>query len=199
MKVNTENHKNFTYFILVLIAVSVVLSYAISLFLKKINLDIPSYIDLPIAVPAIYSILFAFFDKKLWVLPIFKKMGVIIAEDLNGKWVGHIKSSYDNFETEIPAELNIKQTGTMVKIKGKFNQSKSISVHEDFGLSEVDQSIALFYFYRNEPCNDAIDTMSIHEGSAKLIYDKENDSLNGYYYSGRDRNNYGIINVVRKK
>ena len=199
MKINRENHKYLTYFILILIAISTVLSYGISLFLKKNNLNIPFYIDLPIATTAIYSILFMWFDKKLWKLGIFKRLGIITAEDLNGKWIGHIKSSYDKFATEIPTELIIKQTGTTVKIQGKFNQSKSISVHEDFGISEIDQSTALFYFYRNVPNNDAESTMAIHEGSTKLIYNKETDTLDGSYFSGRDRNNYGTMTVKRQK
>jgi len=199
MRINENNHKNITYFLLLLVAISSFLAYLISVLLRIHNIELPFFIEIPITAPAIYAILFEWFDKKLWKLSFFRKLGIIEAEDLNGKWVGYIKSSYDDFLSEIPADLLIAQTATTVKIRGKFNQSKSISVHEGFGTSDIDQSMALFYFYRNEPNSDATSTMSIHEGSTKLIYNKETDTLQGYYYSGRDRNNYGTINVKRKK
>ena len=41
--------------------------------------------------------------------------------------------------------------------------------------------------------------MSTHEGSTKLTYNKETDTLTGSYYSGRDRNNHGTIEVKRTK
>lgn len=197
MKMDLVNHKSFAFFILFLIAISGILSYLFSSILKGNNIDIPFYIEIP-SIPTIYTLLFIFFDRYLWKLGIFKMLGIITTEDLNGKWTGYILSSYDKFSSEISAELTIKQTATAIKIKGKFNESKSISVHEDFGFSEVDQSTALFYFYRNEPNNDAVNTMAIHEGSTKLVYNKESDNLEGYYYSGRDRNNHGIINVKRQ-
>ncbi len=199
MNIDSNNYKQFTYFILVLVAISTVFSYLISLFLKKLQFNIPFYIDLPISAIGIYSIFFWLFDNYLWKFSFFKRIGIIIADDLNGKWVGVVKSSYDDFKTDIQAELNIKQTATRVKICGIFNQSKSVSVHENFSRSEIDDNVALFYFFRNEPKYDAVATMAIHEGSAKLIYNKDKDELSGYYYSGRDRNNNGTIEVKRLK
>ncbi|MDP3731234.1 MAG: hypothetical protein Q8R34_01945, partial [bacterium] len=76
-------------------------------------------------------------------------------------------------------------------------QSKSVSIHENFGRSEVDNQTALYYFFRNEPQYDSLETMAIHEGSAKLLYNKEKQTLTGYYYSGRDRHNHGTIEVTR--
>jgi hypothetical protein len=93
----------------------------------------------------------------------------------------------------------IEQTATRIKICGTFAESKSVSIHENFSRSEIDNKVALFYFFRNEPNYDATETMSIHEGSVKLIHDEEKDTLTGYYYSGRDRNNHGTIEVKRVK
>lgn len=198
MNISSNNYKSFTVFILVLVGVSALFIYGISIFLERFSISIPFYIETP-SIPAVYAVLFWTFDKYLWKMPIFKKLGIIIADDLNGKWVGIVRSSYDEFKTDIHAELVIKQTATRVKIYGKFNQSKSVSVHENFGISEADDQIALFYFFRNEPSYDATQTMATHEGSTKLLYDSENDTLSGYYYSGRDRNNHGTIEVKRIK
>lgn len=199
MNIDNNNYKQFTYFILFLIAISTTISYLISLLLKKCQINVPFYIDLPISAIGIYSIFFGLFDNYFWKFSFFRRIGIIIADDLNGKWIGIVKSSYDDFKADIEAELNIKQTATRIKICGTFNQSKSVSVHENFSRSEIDNNVALFYFFRNEPKYDAVATMAIHEGSAKLIYDKDKDELNGYYYSGRDRNNHGTIEVRRIK
>lgn len=199
MNINSNNYKSFTYFILVLIAISVVISYGISLLLKQYQIVLPFYVDLPISTLGVYSILFWFFNNYLWKSPLFKKVGIIIADDLNGTWQGIVKSSYDNFKKDVKAELVIEQTATSIKICGTFDQSKSVSVHENFGKSEIDNEVALFYFFRNEPKYDAVETMAIHEGSTKLTHNKATDTLSGYYYSGRDRNNHGTIEVKRVK
>ncbi len=196
MNINSNNYKSFTVFILVLVGISTLVIYGISSVLESYNITVPFYIETP-SIPAVYAILFWIFDKFIWKMSIFKKLGIVVADNLNGKWTGVVKSSFDNFENDIPAELTIKQTATAIKVYGVFNQSKSVSIHENFELSEVDDKVALFYFFRNEPNYDATKTMATHEGSVKLVYNPSTNSLTGYYYSGRDRNNHGTIRVTR--
>lgn len=195
MNINGNNYAQFTGFILILVFLSTAISYAASFILTRNNIVVPFYIEIP-SITAIYAFFFTLFDRYLWKISIFKKLGIIVADDLSGKWQGIIKSSHDKLKSDIKAELNIKQSATGVKIHGIFDQSRSVSVHESFGKSEVDDKTALFYFYRNEPQYDAVETMAIHEGSVKLIYNGK-DELAGYYYSGRDRNHYGTIRVKK--
>ncbi len=196
MNIDNNNYKHFTVFILILVGISALVVYATSALLENYGIKVPFYIETP-SIPGVYALLFIIFDRYLWKSKFFKTVGIIIADDLNGTWKGAIKSSHDNFQSDIVAELIIKQTATKIKICGIFNKSKSVSVHENFGRSEIDHRTALYYFFRNEPSYDAISTMAIHEGSAKLLYDPEKDTLSGYYYSGRDRNNHGTIEVKR--
>lgn len=198
MKINTNNYKNFTYFILFLIAVSTLFIYGIYFVIDKFNIKIPFYFSIP-SIPAVYFFLFSIFDKKVWKWKIFRQLGIISADDLNGKWEGIAKTSHDNMDKEIKATLDIEQTATDIVICGNFNDSKSISLNANFEKNDVGNGIALFYFYRNEPDYNAPETMAIHEGAAKLIYDKEEDSLSGFYFSGRNRNNYGTLKLFRKK
>lgn len=198
MNINNDNYRQFTYFILILVGLSFAVVYLITTHLKQYQINVPFYIELP-SVPGVYAFLFYVFDRYLWKYPIFKSLGIVVADDLNGKWQGIVKSSYDNFKKDVKAELVIEQTATRIKICGTFDQSKSVSVHENFSRSEIDNKVALFYFFRNEPKYDAVETMVIHEGSAKLIHDESNDTLTGYYYSGRDRNNHGTIELKRVK
>lgn len=196
MNINSNNYKIFTIFILILVGLSTLVMYAISALCEKQGIKIPWYVETP-SIPSIYALLFLSFDKLFWKLKIFKKMGIIIADDLNGKWKGVVKSYHDNFKNETPTEIHITQSATKIKICATFNQSKSVSIHENFGYSEVDNQTALYYFFRNEPQYDAVETMAIHEGSAKLLYNAQTETLTGYYYSGRDRNNHGTIEVTR--
>lgn len=196
MKINTNNYKQFTILILILVGISTLVMYGISAVFEKQGIKIPWYIETP-SIPSIYALLFWLFDKHLWKCKFFKKIGLVIADDLNGKWKGVVKSSYDNFKNETPIELDITQSATKIKICGVFNESKSVSVHENFGRSELDNQTALYYFFRNEPRYDAVKTMAIHEGAVKLLYNPQEKTLSGYYFSGRDRNNHGTIEVTK--
>jgi SMODS-associating 2TM, beta-strand rich effector domain len=197
MVISISNYKKISWFIALLIGLSVLISYSFSILLKHFHFEIPFYIDLPVATPAVFYILFEIFDIYAWKWSVFKWLKIVDFDDLNGVWTGVINSSYDNFSSDIKSTLEISQKATSIKIKATFNNSKSISVHENFTFSEIDQSTALYYFFRNEPLANAPSTMSIHEGSVKLIYNKQADKLTGYYFSGRDRNNHGNIDVKR--
>lgn len=196
MQIDSNNCDKFYYFILGLIAISFGLNQLLSKGLLYIGIQTNIAIETP-SILAIYTILFKLFDKYWWKFSIFKKLGIIVADDLNGKWVGTAKSSYDDFQSDITTELDIRQTATKIKIYGKFNQSKSESIQESFGKSEIDDEVALYYFFRNEPNYNSPSTMAMHEGCTKLIYHPENHTLSGYYYSGRNRNNHGTITVKK--
>lgn len=198
MRVSNQNYKQFTFFVLILIAISASFVYLIDYWLKVKNFELPFYIEIP-SISGVYCLLFYLFNNFFWKWSLFKKFNIIIADDLSGSWKGVAKSSYDNFSEDIAVVLNIEQKATSIVVQGIFNKSKSISLNANFSKSEVDNSVALFYFYRNEPNYDAIKTMAIHEGSVKLVYNKKEEALEGSYYSGRDRNNYGTIKVFREK
>ncbi len=198
MKINEANFQHFTYFIVGLLFLSSALVYGISSILQMYNISLPWYVSVP-SVPALYAIAFTMFDRKLWKIKLFQVLSGISSPNLEGKWKGHLKSSFDKFNKEYPMSINIEQTATSVKVRGTYTQSKSISLNAGFEPSEVDGCDTLFYFYRNEPNPDAEESMSIHEGSVKLVYDSSDDLLEGSYYSGRDRNNFGTIYLKRIK
>lgn len=204
MKIDSGNYQRMTIFAFVLAGTSVFLAHLLFILLEKSFGQLPEFIQLFFSipsVPSIYAMLFYVFDRWAWRLPMFKHLGVIDVDDLNGHWEGVIRTSWRNSQGEdpgdIPAELTIKQTATSIKIHGKFNQSRSVSIHEHFGRSEMLDQMALHYFYRNDPNYNAAPTMAMHEGSTILTYDKTRKVLSGYYYSGRDRNNFGTMTFTR--
>lgn len=202
MNINTNNYKQFTFFTVFLLGLSTMVAYVLFLILNQYFIKLPTYAQIFVAtpsVPVIYAFLFTFFDKYLWKQKIFRQLGIIISYNLNGIWEGTLRSSFDKFSSDITVKLIINQTATGIKIHSTFDKSRSISVYENFGRSDIDNQVALYYFYRNEPNYDSDNTMSTHEGSVKLLYNSEDDTLTGNFYSGRDRNNYGTIKVKRIK
>lgn len=200
MQINSNNYKQLTFFALVLIGISTLLAYLLFTYLGEAFSELPVFIQIIVSipsVPAIYAFLFFLFDRYLWKWSALKSIGLVVADDLSGKWEGVIKSSWDKFATDIPSELIIKQTATSIKIYGKFNQSRSVSIYEHFGRSDTHNQTVLYYFYKNDPNYDAPTTMSMHEGSTILGFNKESGELSGYYFSGRDRNNHGTINLKK--
>jgi hypothetical protein len=55
----------------------------------------------------------------------------------------------------------------------------------------------LSYQYINDPKSNAVETMSIHRGTVRLIFDEKKNTLEGEYYSGRGRQNFGSLSFKR--
>ncbi|MFZ2882519.1 MAG: hypothetical protein WA019_05595, partial [Candidatus Moraniibacteriota bacterium] len=104
MKINSNNYKKFTYFILVLIGISSFVVYKMFDLIEANNIKIPFYFSIP-SIPAVYGLLFLAFDRVLWKWKIFRMLGIITADDLNGEWEGTAKSSFEEFKEEIKVKL----------------------------------------------------------------------------------------------
>ena len=151
-------------------------------------------------VPAVFVLYIKLFDKYLWKLPIWRQLGIINFPNVDGTYKGEFVSSYaDENGNPVKGEMTliIEQTASDVKIIGKFNQSESVSIEAFFAHNDYKNEPCLYYFYKNKPGNNATPTMHAHEGSAVLCYDEKDHTLEGEYYSGRDRNNHGDINVKK--
>lgn len=184
--VDSEERKN-TFFILAIL--SILLSWAISKVLGKYNLSLPWWIESP-SVLSIYGLLFIVFDR--WAWKFFSKIGFIKIPNLTGKWTGHLRSSFDEHGTTITATLKIFQTWTRIRILLDAEQSSSRSDTASVTLNTPEGKY-LHYQYINEPKTYAADTMSMHRGTAKLLFDEREKALVGEYYSGRDRQKFGSL------
>ena len=121
----------------------------------------------------------ALFERWLW-----KKIPFFSVPILKKRYIGILKSSYDNVEREI--ELEIKQTFLSVKVLMKSNESKSnsisASIDEFLGVQQ------LTYCYLNTPKAEFRHRSEMHFGTAMLEITKEG-ILKGAYYT--DRKTYG--------
>lgn len=154
----------------------------------------PAWIDAPSTV-AFYGIYYQVFRKWLWKLSALRKIGWIKIPDLAGVWQGHVVTSYDEQSGKHPVEITIQQDWTHLLIKLMTQYSKSKSLIGGI-LTEDEKSIS--YEFLNEPLTGATETMHVHRGTARLILSSDGNSLDGEYYSGRDRTNYGAIHLKRR-
>lgn len=188
--IETDERKNV---MLCLSMISIVLSWVFYKILHDRQILLPWWMESP-SVLFFYGLLFVIFDK--WAWKIFERIGFLRTPNLNGKWTGESRSSFDEFLSGITANMEIFQTWTKIKIILTTEKSSSMSEMASITVS-APEGCYLIYQYINVPKPEAGKTMSIHRGTASLFFVKKDDSFTGDYYSGRDRQNYGSLNVKR--
>jgi len=171
---------------------------ALHLIVGAIAIQLPWYVDIPSPI-VLYAVLWRLFDKRLWRMPLLRRMGVVRLPDLNGNYSGRLYSSHDRAEgMSHECFLAIKQSWTQISIRGEFGESRSYNSIS--GISVVDTNVPrLTYEYINEPREGAPPTMHVHPGTVWFDIHIGGDaiSLIGEYYTGRDRRNTGSIEVAR--
>ncbi len=115
--------------------------------------------------------------------------------DLNGNWEGHVLSSYDRHTRQYPVRVRIEQTWSEICISLTGERSRSSS--ELAGILTKARPVTLGYVYLNNPEEASPDTMYMHRGTTQLRLGDDPTILEGDYYSGRGRQTYGSIRLVR--
>ena len=163
--------------------------------LGTLQFTIPWWIDAP-SVIGFYGLFYTIFDKYIWRIRILRTIGVVKVPDSNGTWKGHVASSYDEHATKHDATIKIVQTWTKISIILETNYSNS---HSQIAavITENPNGTILSYEYINEPVPNAEQTMHIHRGTARLTLQPDGTVLEGEYYTGRDRENFGILKFKR--
>jgi len=188
--IDTNERKNI---LLVLAITSIVFSWGFYRVLGYYQIVLPWWVESP-SVLFFYGILFEIFDRWLWRY--LKKVNIIKTPNLIGEWSGNLKSSFDNHSSEIKATLKIFQTWTRIKILMITDQSSSHSESASIVVNAPEGKY-LSYQYINDPKPTAVETMSIHRGTVRLVFDEKKKTLEGEYYSGRGRQNFGSLYFVR--
>ena len=188
--IDTEERKNI---LLLLAIISIVFSWSFYKILGNYQISLPWWVESP-SVLFFYGVLFILFDK--WAWGIFRKIGFVKTPNLNGEWNGDLKTSFDEHSLEVKASLKIFQSWTKIKIILTTEQSSSYSETASFVI-EAPEGKHLSYQYINEPKSSVTKTMSIHRGTARLLFNEKENTLVGEYYSGRDRQNFGSLNFKR--
>lgn len=150
---------------------------------------------------AIVMFFLVLYDKWLWKFPLFNQM--ISVPDLNGTFDGKITFRRNGQEECKTCKLAIKQTCSNIKIKSRFsrdgeNDTESVST-EAFVKTDGAGDQHLYFYYQNRgSCMDG-DTLDQHDGMnvLEINNDGENIHLNGYYFTNRNPQTKGCIEVTK--
>lgn len=175
---------------------SVISAYGFWQVVSLCAVTIPWWFDAP-SVLGFYGIYSAVFNRLVWRMPMYRRLAKAAPPDLNGSWTLEAKSSYDEFKTSHQGTAEIVQTGSKMVIRVHMPKSRSRSLQAAFEQIEGTQRFRLVYLYLNEPHADAIETMQAHSGTAELETGPDFTEMVGNYYTGRGRQNYGTLRLVR--
>jgi hypothetical protein len=159
------------------------------------HIRLPFWIEVP-GTFGIYELLYQLFRVWGWRLPILRFLAAVKTPDLNGTWIGVVQSSFDEHSEAHDVIVTIKQNWTHLNVTLKSPHSESLSL---VAAVELTMTSTLTYQYENTPRPGAVNTMHAHRGTAVLRLDADGLELNGHYYSGRDRQNFGSINLKKER
>jgi hypothetical protein len=151
----------------------------------------PAWLDVPSTV-GLYGLGYKYLSDRAWKWRVLRNPGFVRTPDLAGVWKGKVRTSFDDHATSHPVTVTIRQNWTEISISLKSDSSESKS--EIASLLVGDETI-LTYDYCNEPRPGAPATMHAHRGTGRLILSTDGTTLSGQYYSGRDRQNCGTIDL----
>jgi hypothetical protein len=178
--------------VLIIIALfSLLLAYLFHLLMVRLNIQLLWLVSPP-SVLGIAVALYEAFDKWLWRWS--RRLGIVKVPDIQGQWE---VEGYTSFELKpFKAKVTIRQTWTHISVYLETEHSTSRSLAASLLLNQP-EGPTLIYQYRNEPKPNAEKTMHAHMGTA-LLRLKNAECMEGEYYSGRDRQNYGGL-ILRRK
>lgn len=186
---------------IVLLVVSVLLQEVVLRILPAVNL-VPSivrdFIFDPASAGAILAALLAAYNRWLWKLA--SRLHISGIPNLNGVWEGIGISSYGGAPgVQFPVTITIKQSWTSIVVELTTRQSRSRSDSASLLLNRGADPM-LVYTYWNAPSMKGLPTMQAHPGTTQL--DLRNCGfdrlLEGTYYSGRGRGNFGNLRVKQQ-
>ncbi len=185
-------------FFIALVAISA--TFTVFHFIDRYQIAVPWWATPPIDTMAFYGLFYEVFDRWIWKLGILHKLHIVRVPDLSGTWIGPAQPTDTRglsvgLGAQAKLKVEIKQTWRTMLILGNANLSKS---HSLSATMITHGECTLSYEYLNEPRPAAPATMHAHRGLARLVVNERERTLTGDYYSGRDRQNIGAIDLRRE-
>ena len=173
--------------------VSVLLVWLLHIGLGAVAFDPQWWLSVP-SFAGCYSGLHWLFDRYVWRLGLLRKLKLILLPDLNGTWVGEVKSSYNRDGSAHSVSAVIMQRWSKVVIRLDTENSRSRSISASLRTTDLTNP-ELSYQYINEPKSNAPGTMAMHRGTATL--ELIGSRLEGDYYTGRGRGEVGTVTLSK--
>lgn len=158
---------------------------------NKFQFSLPWWCETP-SIMLVYGLFHWIYDSWLWKGEILR-FRLSRIPDCSGTWYGQLRSSHHG-ETEIEGMLVVHQTWSKIVLEFRTDSSASYSRMASLNVTPG-ASAGLIYEYTNDPRADAKETMHAHRGFAFLKLATDGKCLEGDYYTGRDRTNYGTMSL----
>lgn len=175
---------------------SAMLIFLVLIFLKKghvIYLKNQDYISLITLTVTITNIIVILFISKLWKIKWINKT-IVKIPNLNGKWSGKLKSSYQNRNSDIEVQMHIKQNFYRITTEFRTEKSNSKSIVCSFAYDDEGMAQELIYTYNNDPKMLEQFESPMHFGTVIFSWKDEFPiCLEGRYWTSRGTK--GDINV----
>lgn len=168
------------------VAATLLLVYLI----QTLKLQIPWWVDAP-SVMGFYGIFYGLYNRVLWRLHI-GPIRLSMIPDVSGVWAGVLTSSY-NTETKINIVFFIDQTWSKIRIRTATETSTSFTTMAAFYTESNEPGLT--YEYLSKPGPFAKETMHMHPGTGHLDLSSNGRTLEGQYYTGRDRQTFGSLKL----
>ena len=168
-------------------------AWGISTLMGKFQSQPPFWLEVS-GTAGLYGLGYELFKHRLWRIKLSRWLCRVRTPNIDGKWQGVVRTSFDQHAEQHSVSVEICQNWTEVSIRLKSGHSHSRSL---IGAITVDDENVLTYEYLNEPSPGAVNTMHTHRGTARLRISDDRTRLEGEYYSGRDRQNQGVLVLKR--
>lgn len=174
--------------------VAVIFSWLLTNLIGSMQVNLPFWVEGP-SLLSVYGLAVWAFDEWGWRWASLRSVLRLRVPDLAGQWQGRLWSNFDGGRDRDDVRVTITQTWTRILIRLETGSSRSWSTVAAISTADPGQPI-LSYQYMNEPRADAAESMSTFKGTATLAL-VSSDRLEGDYYSGRGRNQFGRLSLDR--
>lgn len=131
----------------------------------------------------VVSLVYTIFVKFIWKWKPINKF--IKVPNINGTYIGTLKSSFGNLPKERKFKLKISQDFVNISIVMKMIEGSSESYSINAYLEQKSDEILLIYVYQNEPINKTSPTLTEHKGTTILKFRPDAMSFVGNYFTDK--------------
>jgi hypothetical protein len=172
---------------------SILVMGGVQTLLNCIQFSLPWWVD-GISVFGFYGLFLLIFDRFVWKWKFLRTLNIIKTPNLSGKYEGTLLSSYSDFKTPIPLNVEVLQTWTKINIIWRTATSSSKSLVASIIVQN--EPPVLTYQFLNQPFQTTPETMHEHRGTTTAEIGKD-ETLEGGCYSNRDRKTSGQFSLKK--
>lgn len=177
----------------VIVGIAGVVAFVYSAFVAWRKIAVPWWVETP-SIMSVYGMVYWLYNRHGWK---WRLWGFRFSEipDFSGTWFGELHSSHAE-GTKLHGMVHVHQTWKNLCVEFDFQESRSYSVMAAVNVTPGPTE-GLTFQYTNAPRHGATETMNAHVGLNHLRLSPDGKILEGDYFSGRGRQTFGWMKLVR--